>query len=262
MTYIKKHFGILALSFVLFIVFFVFLFTHYPLTASSDVIITTTGQLISTVPGVPTSVSAIAGDTSALITFNLSDPHGATITNYTVTSNPANLTSSGLISPIEITGLTNGASYTFTVTATNSNGTSASSSPSNAVTPGSTLSYPCPNGGGLGLVNEADKPKPVQPIVPQSPPTTINTILVINVPPVTTEETHCNIGNITLRRGSLGDSVKELQKFLNEKLNIALIIDGIFGPKTFIAVKQWQSAHGLVADGIVGVQTRKMISGI
>ena len=66
---------------------------------------------------------------------------GSTITGYTVTAadstTPANggQTASGPSSPITVSGLTNGDSYTFTVTATNANGTGAASDPSNAVTP-------------------------------------------------------------------------------------------------------------------------------
>ena len=41
-----------------------------------------------------------------------------------------------------MTGLTNGTSYTFTITATNDVGTSASSTPSSAVTPATTPNAP------------------------------------------------------------------------------------------------------------------------
>lgn len=49
-----------------------------------------------------------------------------------------------------------------------------------------------------------------------------------------------------LKRGSEGDLVIKLQQFLG--------VDpiGKFGPKTEDAVKAWQSANGLTADGIVG----------
>jgi putative chitinase len=49
-----------------------------------------------------------------------------------------------------------------------------------------------------------------------------------------------------LKIGSEGEDVKKLQ----EKLGIEAI--GKFGPKTDAAVKAWQSANGLTADGIVG----------
>ena len=50
---------------------------------------------------------------------------------------PANggQTGTGTASPITVTGLTNGDSYTFTVKATNAIGTGPASAPSNAVTP-------------------------------------------------------------------------------------------------------------------------------
>jgi putative chitinase len=50
---------------------------------------------------------------------------------------------------------------------------------------------------------------------------------------------------MTLKNGSSGEDVKRLQ----EKLG--LTADGGFGPKTEAAVKNWQSANGFVADGIV-----------
>lgn len=53
----------------------------------------------------------------------------------------------------------------------------------------------------------------------------------------------------TLRRGSQGQSVRELQ----EKLRIAA--DGMFGPKTFSAVVAFQRRNQLLPDGIVGRMT-------
>ena len=78
----------------------------------------------STVPGSPTSVSAIAGNAQASVSFSApSSDGGSAITGYTVTSSPGGLTGTGAASPISVTGLTNGTAYTFTVTATNAIGT-------------------------------------------------------------------------------------------------------------------------------------------
>ena len=52
-----------------------------------------------------------------------------------------------------------------------------------------------------------------------------------------------------LRVGSTGDEVKKLQELLG------VDVIGKFGPKTEAAVKGWQSANGLTADGIVGDAT-------
>lgn len=52
-----------------------------------------------------------------------------------------------------------------------------------------------------------------------------------------------------LRLGSKGNDVKTLQKMLG------VDVDGIFGPMTERAVKEFQASHGLVSDGIVGFMT-------
>lgn len=87
-------------------------------------------------PGPPTNVVATPGNTSADVTWNapLSDG-GSTITSYTVTSIPGNIsiTTSGLSTTVP--GLSNGTLYTFTVIATNAIGSSVSSFASSAVTP-------------------------------------------------------------------------------------------------------------------------------
>jgi len=90
----------------------------------------------STVPGAPTGVSATAGDGKATVSFTAPASNGgAAISSYTVTASPGGATATGSASPITLTGLSNGTSYTFTVTATNSVGESAASSASSAITP-------------------------------------------------------------------------------------------------------------------------------
>jgi len=89
-----------------------------------------------TVPGAPTTVTAVAGNTQATVSFvSPSSSGGSPITSYTVTSSPGGITSSSSTSPIIINGLTNGQTYTFTVKATNVVGDGPASSPSNSVTP-------------------------------------------------------------------------------------------------------------------------------
>ena len=59
----------------------------------------------------------------------------------------------------------------------------------------------------------------------------------------------------TLKNGSRGNSVKELQNMLNKANSSGLTVDGIFGSGTERAVRDFQSKNGLTVDGIVGSGT-------
>lgn len=65
-----------------------------------------------------------------------------------------------------------------------------------------------------------------------------------------------NFGTVTLKNGSTGAAVMELQRFLNAKLNLGLVVDGKLGPKTVAVIKKWQADKGLIADGLVGPKTK------
>lgn len=91
------------------------------------------GVTATTVPQSPTIGTATLGDASATVAYTAGATGGAAAT-FTATSSPGGLTGTGA-SPITVSGLTNGTSYTFTVTATNSNGTSTASAASNSVVP-------------------------------------------------------------------------------------------------------------------------------
>ncbi len=65
-----------------------------------------------------------------------------------------------------------------------------------------------------------------------------------------------NLGVRVLRNGSRGNDVKELQRLLNQLLNLGLVLDGRLGPKTIAVIKTWQKNHGLVTDGLVGPKTK------
>jgi N-acetylmuramoyl-L-alanine amidase len=59
----------------------------------------------------------------------------------------------------------------------------------------------------------------------------------------------------TLRRGSRGELVKQVQSKLKNWGYYTGAVDGIFGSGTESAVKSFQKKNGLTADGIVGKKT-------
>ena len=86
-------------------------------------------------PDPATGVSASGGDTQATVSFTSpSDVGGAAVTGYRVQSNDG-IGASGSASPITVTGLTNGTSYTFNVWAINPFGWSSPSDASGSVSP-------------------------------------------------------------------------------------------------------------------------------
>jgi hypothetical protein len=89
----------------------------------------------ATIPGAPTNLVANAGSGQATLTFKPPASNGGSpITGYIVTScRGTSYFSSG--SPANVSGLTNGTSYKFTVRAVNFLGVSPASLPSNSVTP-------------------------------------------------------------------------------------------------------------------------------
>lgn len=90
-----------------------------------------TATSAGTVPGAPTIGKVTAGKAQASVAYTApSSNGGSAIINYTAscvlgTSTP--LTKTGTANPLVVTGLTNGSTYSCTVTATNSAGTSAAS---------------------------------------------------------------------------------------------------------------------------------------
>ncbi|TVQ10686.1 MAG: hypothetical protein EA368_07015 [Leptolyngbya sp. DLM2.Bin27] len=77
---------------------------------------------------------------------------------------------------------------------------------------------------------------PTPPTPPTPPPPPLNRLLSLTNP------------------FTIGDDVRTAQRALAQA-GIAVVSDGIFGPATDRAVRQFQSSRGLVADGIIGPQT-------
>jgi hypothetical protein len=89
---------------------------------------------LATVPDAPTIGTATAGDGQVSVSFTPPENNGGSaITGYTATCGAQNNT--GAVSPIIVSGLTNGTAVTCSVIATNAIGNSVASAASNSVTP-------------------------------------------------------------------------------------------------------------------------------
>lgn len=71
-------------------------------------------------------------------------------------------------------------------------------------------------------------------------------------------QAQANAGRPTIRRGSKGQDVIDLQRRLKTNYSLyagGLNVDGDFGPATEAAVKEFQRRAGLAVDGVVGSKT-------
>ena len=109
-------------------------------------------------PDPATEVTGTAGNSQVDVSFTSpSDVGGAAITEYRVTDSTGAHTTSGSASPITVSGLTNGTSYTFNVWAINPFGWSTASDASGSFTP--SIPYGIINGGFIstGAVNNISR---------------------------------------------------------------------------------------------------------
>jgi len=88
-------------------------------------------------------------------------------------------------------------------------------------------------------------------------------LLVQHVPSVDA----ASLGTRTLRLGMSGSDVKELQIRVagwaaDSASQTYVAVDGDFGPGTEAAVKRFQRAYGLSADGVVGPETRSVLNSL
>lgn len=63
------------------------------------------------------------------------------------------------------------------------------------------------------------------------------------------------ISGVQLNQGNSGDGVRAIQTLLSDKYGYTLTIDGVFGPQTTNAVRNFQDNYELNVDGIVGPST-------
>ena len=135
----------------------------FTVTAINGVGLGTTSDLSNAVtptavPGAPTGVSAVGGDADATVTWTApSSDGGSPVTGYRITTyaglTAQGVTTVGVVTTDLVTGLTNGATYSFTVTAINGVGLGATSDLSTTVTP---TTVPGPPSGLSATAGDAD----------------------------------------------------------------------------------------------------------
>ena len=232
---------------------YTFTVTANNITGSSSASTASSSVTPATVPGLPVITSAVAGNGQVTLNFTLPDNGGDAITQYTVTTTPGG-TTTGTSSPITITGLSNGSSYSFGLTATNTVGT-GSSIGINA-TPNQGHAVPLWALGGYSV-----SANPTQQV-------TVTPVAITPTPVAAPTNTPSVQFNQTLSFGMTSADVLALQKFLNTH-GYVIAQSGAgslghetsyFGIKMRDAVKRYQKAHTLPQSGMVGPMTRTALN--
>lgn len=119
--------------------------TDYDISNEDKLIVVANAGTIE-LPGAPTNVTAVFGNSKVTVSWSASSFIEFPITSYIVTSNPGGFTATSTGTSAIVTGLTNGTAYTFTVVAINDIGQSPASAASGAVTPATTPASPTVTG--------------------------------------------------------------------------------------------------------------------
>jgi peptidoglycan hydrolase-like protein with peptidoglycan-binding domain len=101
-----------------------------------------------------------------------------------------------------------------------------------------------------GVFSSGSKPTSLAPTTTQSVTTP-----AVTTTPTTTAKPTVPVPTSGLKPGDKGGAVKQLQRALKSAGYTVGKIDGSYGPSTESAVKQFQQAQGLTADGIAGSKT-------
>ncbi len=221
---------------------------------SSDATFTTTNCIDVTAPTL-SSISSSVTTTTSTITWT-TDESASTSISYGSTSSYGTTTTETDTSPmvtshnVAITGLTCGTTYHYQVISKDSSN-NTSSDTDHTFTTSSCISNNSGGGGGGGG-SSSSKIKTTIPVV--SP------VKVINIP-ITKVQNFVKSNSIKI--GARGENVKTLQTFLQvqgpDMMPATAKIDGIFGKMTQQSVKNFQAKNKLVADGIVGKNTKLAI---
>ena len=111
--------------------------SSYPTSFLIDDVTLTASNGAGTLPSTPTGVTAAAGNGSVSVAFTPGAIGSGTLVNYTATCGVGSVFfyGTGTSSPIVVTGLSNGTTYSCWVNTTSTVGTSSWSNASNSVTP-------------------------------------------------------------------------------------------------------------------------------
>ncbi|WP_286155023.1 S-layer homology domain-containing protein, partial [Bacillus sp. FJAT-27264] len=197
----------------------------------------------STIPGEPTNVTVVAGDGIAIVTFRAPIENGGIpITGYEVIVSPGNVVVTGATSPITLTGLTNGTSYSFTVVAINAAGKrSTASAESNTIIPRAESS----NNG------NSDSSQPSSPTVPVNTNTSVDILVngkVENAGTATTSKRNDqSITTIIIDQKKLEDKLEAEGQGVIVTIPVSAKSDVVIGELNGQMIKSMESKQALVA---------------